>query len=242
MRQHPDHDYRFILPLSGELLLRQDDQEARLAPGAGSLMTLGAPFQLLHDASLRGFILSIPAHEIDSPLGRKTPLAAGLDLTRGLGRVVHGMLLDVHDQRDTLTATQFNAVCDRIVELLCMLVAGDDHPDVPGHLAEVEAMVHRYARDHAADPDLTGSSIARALGWSLRQIQLALQRVGTTPRDLIREERLRLVREYLRCADCEHMTITDVAYASGFTSASSLSTAFRRRFGASPREMRRQSR
>jgi AraC-like DNA-binding protein len=80
--------------------------------------------------------------------------------------------------------------------------------------------------------------MARALGWSLRQIQLALQHAGTTPRDLIREERLRLVRERLRCGDCERLTITDLAYASGFSSASALSTAFRQRFGVSPREMR----
>ncbi|MGW0826057.1 helix-turn-helix transcriptional regulator [Streptomyces sp. NPDC002845] len=99
-------------------------------------------------------------------------------------------------------------------------------------------MVRRYVRDHAADPALTGTSMARALGWSLRQVQLALQRAGTTPRDVIREERLRLVRDRLQCADCAHMTITDLAYASGFSSASAMSTAFRQRYGTSPREMR----
>ncbi|MET9562593.1 helix-turn-helix domain-containing protein [Streptomyces tauricus] len=99
-----------------------------------------------------------------------------------------------------------------------MLAVGDDRPDAPGHLTEVEAVVRRHVREHAAEPGLTGTSMARALGWSLRQIQLALQRVGTTPRELIREERLRLVRDRLRCGECEHMTITDLAYASGFSS------------------------
>jgi AraC-like DNA-binding protein len=36
----------------------------------------------------------------------------------------------------------------------------------------------------------------------------------------------------------QHVTITDLAYASGFSSPSALSTAFRKRFGISPREMR----
>lgn len=238
VRQKPDPDYRLVLPLRGELVLRQDDQEARLTPGMGSLMTLGAPFQLLHDASMRGIIFSIPAREIDGPLNRKSPLATGLDLTTGLGRVVNSMLQSLSDERDSLTTTEFNAVSDRIVELLCMLAVDDDRPDVPGHLAEVEAMVRRYVREHAADPGLTGTSMARALGWSLRQIQLALQRVGTTPRELIREERLRLVRDRLQCHHCAHMTITDLAHASGFSSASALSSAFRQRFGVSPREMR----
>ncbi|NGO14330.1 helix-turn-helix domain-containing protein [Streptomyces sp. HC44] len=238
VRQEPDPDYRFILPLSGEAVLRQGDQEARLTPGTGSLLTLGEPFELLHDASLRGMIFSIPAREIDGPLNRKSPLATGLDLTTGLGRIVQTMLRSLSDERDHLTATEFNAVSDRIVELLCMLAAQDDRPDASGHLTEVEAMVRRYVREHAADPGLTGTSMARALGWSLRQIQLALQRVGTTPRELIREERLRMVRDRLQCHECDHLTITDLAYSSGFSSASSLSTAFRQRFGVSPREMR----
>ncbi|GEC05222.1 hypothetical protein SSP24_28770 [Streptomyces spinoverrucosus] len=75
IRQKPDPDYRLLFPLSGELLLRQDDQEVRLTPGTGSLITLGAPFELLHGASLRGVIMSIPAQEIDGPLDRKAPLA-----------------------------------------------------------------------------------------------------------------------------------------------------------------------
>lgn len=238
VRQVPDADYRFLLPISGELVLRQDGQEVRLTPGTGTLLTLGAPFELLHDSAVRGFILSVPSQEIDGPLNRKSPLAKELDLSFGLGRVVDGMLHSLYEERNALTTPRFDAVTDRIVELLCMLATGDDRPDTPGHLTEVEAMVRRYARDHAADPSLTGTTMARALGWSLRQIQLALQRVGTTPRGLIREERLRLVRERLRCAECEHMTITDLAHASGFTSASALSTAFRRRYGVTPREMR----
>jgi AraC-like DNA-binding protein len=238
VRQDPDEDYRLLFPLSGGIVLRQDGQEARLTPGTGALVSFGAPFECLQDASTRAFILTIPAHEVDGPLNRRSPLAVGLDLSRGLGRVISSMLNELHAERDHLTDPQFNAVSDRVVELLCMLATGDDRPDGPGQLTDVETMVRRYVRERAADPGLTGTSMARALGWSLRQIQLALQRVGTTPRELIREERLRLVRERLLSADCEHLTITDLAYASGFSSASALSTAFRQRYGVSPREMR----
>ncbi|WWR52361.1 helix-turn-helix domain-containing protein [Streptomyces sp. SCSIO 30461] len=239
VRQAPAPDYRFVFPVEGEMTLRQDDRQIRLSPGSGRLMPLDAPFALRHGSMLRGVILSIPACEIDGPLNRKSPLSTGVDLSTGLGRVLHGMVVGLYDERTHLDAAQFNAVTDRAVELLCMLVAGDDRPDVPGHLAEVEAVVRRYARDHAADPGLTGASMARALGWSLRQIQLALQRAGTTPREVIREERLRGVRDRLQRAEYAHMTISELACAMGFSSASALSTAFRQRFGTSPRELRR---
>lgn len=86
------------------------------------------------------------------------------------------MIGDLHAERDHLTDPHFNAVSDRVVELLCMLTLGDDRPDGAGQLTDVEAMVRRHVREHAADPGLTGTSMAHALGWSLRQIQLALQR------------------------------------------------------------------
>lgn len=242
VRQDPDEDYRLLLPVSGHIALRQNDQEARLTSGTAVLVTFGAPFECLQAAGTQAFILTVPAREIDGPLNRSSPLGLGLDLTEGLGRVVCSMLGELHEQRHALTDPQFDAVSDRIVELLCMLASGDDRPDASGHLAEVEAMVRRYAREHAADPDLTGAGMAHALGWSLRQIQLALQRAGTTPRDLIREERLRLVRDRLLCGDCAHLTITDLAYACGFSSASAMSTAFRQRYGVSPRQMRHRSR
>ncbi|MCQ0005151.1 helix-turn-helix transcriptional regulator [Actinomadura madurae] len=148
------------------------------------------------------------------------------------------MVRAVGAERGALTAPQFDAACERITELLCLLVTGQEHPPAPGHLAEVEAVVRRYVREHATDPGLTGAAMAQDLGWSLRQIQLALQRAGTTPRALIREERLRLVRDRLRNPRDRHVTITDIAHATGFSSASALSHAFRRRFGVSPRELR----
>ncbi|MBZ3904649.1 MULTISPECIES: AraC family transcriptional regulator [Streptomyces] len=237
VRQDPDEDYRLLLPVRGEILLRQDGAEARLTPGTAALVTFASPFQCLQ-SDIDGFILTIPAREVDGRLNSRSPVASGLNLTTGLGRIVGSMLTGLHEEREHLTDPEFNAVSDRVVELVCMLTAGDDRPDVPGQLGEVEAMVRRYVRDHVADPDLTGTAVARALGWSLRQIQLALQKAGTTPRELIREERLRLVRDRLQCAECEHMTITDLAYSVGFSSASALSTAFRRRYGVSPREMR----
>ncbi|MCP9954064.1 helix-turn-helix domain-containing protein [Actinomadura madurae] len=233
-----DRGYRFLLPLHGELLMEQDGREARLRPGTGGLIAPAAPFRVVQPRPARALVMTIPAQEMDGRLpGPSLPLT-GLDLSTGLGRVVADMVRAVGAERGALTAPQFDAACERITELLCLLVTGQEHPPAPGHLAEVEAVVRRYVREHATDPGLTGAAMAQDLGWSLRQIQLALQRAGTTPRALIREERLRLVRDRLRNPRDRHVTITDIAHATGFSSASALSHAFRRRFGVSPRELR----
>ncbi|MFI0356059.1 helix-turn-helix domain-containing protein [Actinomadura sp. 9N407] len=237
-RQEPDEDYRLLVPVDGGLTLRQDGAEVRLTSGTGGLFTPAEPFELVQDAPARALVLTIPAQEVNGRLGRRTPLSARFDMTTGLARVVDGMIRSAYEERDRLSARQFEVVCDRVAELMCMVVDADDRPGAPGHLAEVEAMVRRFVRANAADPDLTGATVAHRLGWSLRQVQLALQHAGTTPRELIREERLRLVRDRLRSPRHRHRPITELAHASGFSSASALSTAFRHRYGVSPRELR----
>lgn len=234
-----DRGYRLLLPLHGEMLMVQDGREARLRPGTGGLIAPAAPFRVLQPRPARVLVMTIPAREMDGRLCGPVTAATGLDLSAGLGRVVADMVRAVGEERRSLTGPQFDAACDRITELLCLLLAGDERPPAPGHLAEVEAVVRRYVREHATDPGLTGAAMAQDLGWSLRQVQLALQRAGTTPRELIREERLRLVRDRLRNPLDRNVTITDLAHATGFSSASALSHAFRQRFGVSPRELRR---
>ncbi|MEW2359767.1 AraC family transcriptional regulator [Spirillospora sp. NPDC029432] len=237
-RRDPDEDYRLLVPLEGGVTMRQGGQELRARPGTGCLITPAEPFELVQDGPVRSFILTLPAGRVLGRLGRAAPRCATLDMTTGLGRVVHGMLGSLYEERDALTAREFDAVCDRVAELVCMVVSADDRPGAPGHLAEVEAMVRRFVRANAADPELNGAAVARRLGWSLRQVQLALQHAGTTPRELIKEERLLLVRDRLTSPRYAHLTITEVAHLSGFSSASALSTAFRRRFGLAPRDLR----
>jgi len=240
MASEDPHDIRTLMvTIRGQLLVSQDDQEFRVGPGGAFLASSNSPFEAkLDHADIA--LLTIPGAEMDNRLrpGARRSAPRILDINRGLGRVLVGMLGELFAQRAHLSAAEFDAVCDRLVDLLGMLAVGDDRPDTEGGLGEVEAMVRRYVREHATDPGLTGATVARALGWSLRQVQLAMQQAGTTPRELIREERLALVHERLRSP--VHIVIGELAHSCGFSSNSVLSAAFRQRYGMSPREFRAQ--
>ncbi|WP_243659151.1 helix-turn-helix transcriptional regulator [Tamaricihabitans halophyticus] len=127
---------------------------------------------------------------------------------------------------------------ERMIDLLCLLAVGDSSPNVNRHLADVEHMVREHVRHHVADPSLSGHTIARDLGWSLRQIQLALQHAGTTPSELIKDERLKLARYRLESPTYQHMSITEIGYGLGFCSPSAFSTAFKQHFGVRPSSIR----
>jgi len=97
--------------------------------------------------------------------------------------------------------------------------------------------LREYVARHASDPDLTPRSAARSLGWSVRQVQLALQRAGTTTSDLIRSTRLTQAADLLRQSPSE-TSIDSVAIACGFRSRSTFNTVFKKQFGLTPSEAR----
>ena len=84
----------------------------------------------------------------------------------------------------------------------------------------------------------TVQSLAFALGMSDRHLRRALGReVGTSPFGLALAQRLRTAIALL--AD-RRLSITYVAYASGFQSLRRFNAAFRQHFQMSPTEWRRQ--
>lgn len=237
IQRDPDHDYRLMFPSRGTLQFSTRDTEAAFGAGRGVIAPMSEPFALEHGASAVAYGLTIPRNEIDRRLGSKHQVITGIDLTIGLGRVIREMLCGLFAERQNLTGHQFDAVCDRVVELLCLLVTGDIPRDRT-HLADLETSIRRYIREHADDPTLDGHAVARALGWSLRQVQLALQQSGTTPRRLIKEERLARAMEYLRNPGYRDTPITELAYRFGFSSVSAFSSSFRERYGRSPSDVR----
>ncbi|MFQ6398705.1 helix-turn-helix domain-containing protein [Nocardia sp. KC 131] len=238
VRGDSDDDFRLLLPTAGQVDLWQDGRHARLPSGVACLVTLDQPFAFSLGDGSKGLLMTIPRREVDHRLGRTPELpATPADLTSGLGRVVADLAAGLFAEGGNLTRYQFDTVSSRLVELLCMHILGDQ-PAGPGHLADLEAAVRHYVRTHAADPDLTGATIARDLGWSLRQIQLTLQHARTTPRELIKDERLQLAYSRLRNPAYRHSSIADLAMGLGFSSASAFSSAFRHRFDATPRDIR----
>ncbi|SFB40690.1 transcriptional regulator, AraC family [Amycolatopsis marina] len=241
IKSDPDGDYRLVLPVNGRVVVRQRAEEKALHPGSATLLTLEQPFDLWQSSDHRGLVLTIPRTEIEHRLRTSDPATLVVDMASGLGDVVRMMVMGAFSQRQQLTGAQFDAVCDKVVELLCMLATGDDRPG-DSTRPVIATMVRRYVREHIADPGLSGETVARALGWSLRTVQNALQRSGTTLRDVVRDERLRVARERLQDPRYDDWTIARLGNSVGFSSASAFTVAFRGRYGVQPRQVRRESR
>jgi AraC-like DNA-binding protein len=96
--------------------------------------------------------------------------------------------------------------------------------------------------DHLVSRDLSLEAAAARQGVSARYARGLFEGEGTTFTDHVREQRLLRARLMLADPDQARRNVSTIAYACGFGDLSYFNHAFRRRFGATPSEIRRQAR
>jgi AraC-like DNA-binding protein len=175
---------------------------------------------------------------MDARIGGRLTRTVGLNAEHGMGRIVVDLLGSLRSQAHMIDGLDFDAAADRAVDLLCLAYGGALLPPVYETQDDLVATVRRFVRANADDLSLTGAAVAAELGWSLRQIQARLQRIGTTPSMLIREERLELARLRLQHPGWDHRSVANIARSSGFSNPSTFSNAYRERFGERPTDTR----
>lgn len=238
IRTDPHDAYELLIPIQGVLALRQNDETLRVAPTQMALTSLDQSMDLRHGDGFSSFAFVVPRERLDLRLLRRPHSGVILNATSGLGRIVVDLISSVRENGASLEGGQFDALCDRIVDLLALAYNADTAAPSLDVQDSLVASIGRFVRENAHDPGLTGAVVAARLGWSLRNIQTQLQRVDTTPSDLIRAERLALARVRLQDPAWHRQSVTQVAYASGFGDLSTFSNAYRRHFGERPSDTR----
>ena len=99
-------------------------------------------------------------------------------------------------------------------------------------------LVQKDILERLCDHDLHIEAVAKRQGVTVRYVQRLFENVGTTFTDFVREQRLEYALRLLRERDRASSTITTIAYDAGFSEVSSFNRAFRKRFDATPSEIR----
>jgi AraC-like DNA-binding protein len=133
------------------------------------------------------------------------------------------------------------AMIRALLDLMALVRDGGTEGSLmPGSAALHEEM-RAYVQTRLADPSLSVSSLAHAFGVTPRHVHRVFAAFGMTPSNYILEGRLNLAAASLRdikgTAD-----ITHVGLDSGFSDSTTFSRAFRKRYGVSPRDYRRERR
>jgi AraC-like DNA-binding protein len=238
IRTDPRGTVELLVPTIGAARVEQGGTSGEIRPGVLAFCDVDRPFEFAHGERFRSVGLIVPREAVHrrSPSAVRDPQM--LDGTAGVGRLIRQTVLTLQEERERLSETTFDLACDQLLDLVCLAADGAVDSAPAARRKDVEEQIRGYVRRHAAEPGLSVTGIARALGWSSRYVQDVLQAAGTTSRDLIRTERLRLARTRLAAPVWAGRSIAQIAYACGFASHAAFTTAYRREFGVSPREAR----
>jgi len=101
------------------------------------------------------------------------------------------------------------------------------------------ASVRKYVTANLSRPDLSVGEVAQRHQVSPRQVQRLFEATGMTFSEFLLRERLAQVYLTLTDPAALHRSIGEIVLSCGFGDISHFNRAFRRRYGASPSEVRR---
>jgi AraC-like DNA-binding protein len=243
--EHVDSDdLLFGVSLSGGCALHQCGREAVIGQSGEAVLASAAyPVDVIIGAPSRHIALRLPRAILEARI-------ADLDAynARRLPSKFEVLPLLV-SYIDAFRSTELMnpALCDLVVSHVYDLVAlilgakGDAR-----HLARQRGaraarlnVVLREIERRSGDPGLSAITIALLLGVSPRYVHLLLEETGRSFTHHVLQQRLERAAALLRDPLWSHRKVADIAAEAGFTDLSYFNRAFRRRYGATPTDIRR---
>ena len=233
----------FVLLVNRGGLLHENRRDSALAAGAAVLQNNSCPAYITTKEVGCAWNVVVPRRTLARLLpAAEDMIGASVDANSTALRLLRGyvstLLEDVDIDPQTLAAAG-----DHIAELTALALSSAAASAVEGARAARKAArrlaLQRDIRMRVADPALTLEMIAKAHGISERYLQRLLEEQGTSFTDYVRELRLALAYRELLSPAHQARRISDIAFGAGFSDLSYFNRCFRRRYGATPSDVRR---
>lgn len=232
------------LQMEGESIIRQDGREALLRTGDFTLSDSTRPSEVAFGESNRLLVLGVPdailRRYIACPEGLVAiPMAAGSGVCSLLSRFLRNFWFEYQKQMDLPAAARVNTA---ILDLVAAAYA-----DLPQSRSDRSSLAtaHRiriinFIEAHLNDPDLTPTRIAEACKMTTRYLHHLFSDQDETVARYILRRRLEACSRALLSPSQRARTVTAIAFDYGFNSPTHFGRVFRAKFGATPREYRRE--
>lgn len=228
--------------ISGECHIEQNGQRALLRPGDLCIYESVRPYELATQGAFEAVVVMVERERMEAAFG---------DLRRVTGARIEGRApsatlarrfwCGLASESAELSDGELTALTTSGLDLL-RIAAGAIWRDSSRGTASGSASLRRarsFMNENLARPSLSPAQIARAAGLSLRRLQELFQHAGTTITGELREMRLEVARNRLADPLFAGVAIHSVMESVGLLDQAQFSRAFRRAFGASPRDWRR---
>ncbi len=240
IRSDSRDNYVLYVAVTGEHELVQRHRRAICSPGYMALVATAEPFVQTKFGDNDTLYLSMPAAFVDQRLVHgEDACGRTVGAREGLGRLAADTLRALQREASLMSAAEFLGAARAAADLALLAIAGAAELTSQDRSIRVSnlARAKRVMRSRLGDPDLSLSDIARECGLSLRYLHDLFRDDGRTVREYLQAERLQAARALLERSPAGTTTVTDVCMMCGFSTPSLFSTAFKRAFGISPRDV-----
>lgn len=231
------------LPLSPGTSGCQGGRSARLEPGDFVMLDGSRPFELQFSRPFEQVSVMVP-HDILAPALRGRDVATGLRVCgrNGVGAVASHAIRSVARRCDAIGEAEGRELAHCLAELIALAVGGARTAPRRLDRRHVFQALLDAAERGLDDPDLSPSVVAEQVGVSVRHLHQLFAENGTTFGRWVLQRRLDLChRDLLDPGLCD-WTVAELAARRGLSDPSYFSRAFKARYGATPRELRRTGR
>lgn len=234
---------QFVLDGRASLVQRKNAIEA--TPCSAEFFNSTEPYDLSYPELTRAIFLEIPKVALEARVDSGTSLQPRTFRTvSGVGRLTRTFFTSLVAQDEEISIQdQRLALGEQALDLLALALTCPDAVEtetVPVvrkmRLAEVKA----YIDANLSNPNLSVSRIARDNDISISYIHKLFQAAEMSVSEWIWDRRLKRCFDQLQDAPSRYRTLTELAYDNGFNSSSHFSTQFKRKYGVSPSELRRE--
>lgn len=225
---------KVIVQTVGESVYEQRGECVTLTPGDGLVYDVSQPHAITSTEDTEHFVVIVP-HDLIAGRGiRLDRLSAQRFSARtGVGRLAADLIHSTYGELATLSADYEENLATSLLSLMFLPL-----PSEASHASEaLRYRIESYIRDQIRDPELSIDKIASALRCSKRYLHMAFATCDRSIADHIWMTRLDGCRGDL--ARRTELTISEIAFAWGFSSSAHFSRVFRKRFGVTPTAYRR---
>lgn len=236
--------YKLTMQLAQRSEIRQASRAALLMPGQWTIYDTTMPYEVNVDDDAHFLVLKIPGEHLAAwkPYVQGA-LARPFSTQGGCGRMAMQMLRLSLKEQSGLTHNARQLAASSILHMLGLHLSEaqcDPELQQPWRQAQLIQM-QQYILEHLHDPELSPASVAAAFRVSRRYLYGLFQQADMTPSDFILSSRLARCRDALREPALAARSIGHIASQHGFVDAACFSRAFRRQFGVSPSQWRREA-
>ena len=238
IRENPTGVVAVFFALEGEGFFLHGEGMLQLRPGQAVVYHGDRPFTRGFPHGLREMVLTIPEAEFAAAFGVSLDrLPFVFDFGPGTGATEQALPRLLADTlRSGVADAPAVAVAEEQLRALLHRALTSSNSSAVGLVTTAKDVIERSY----ADPDLTVSAVAAAVGISQRQLARAFAEQGSSVSGYVRSRRVALAQSILANPLYQGMSMAEIGSRCGFSSQAAFSRAFKEESGSTPLQWRKE--